>query len=410
MGSFIYERQFFALSFSVLCDVPCGKSGCYNLGYFGVAYTYFCHGFEGFLGLTSFYRRFVRHYATIASPITDLLKSTTFSWSPATTQAFETLKMAMSTLPVLALPDFSSTFEVTIDASTVAIGAVLSQQDHRIAFFSKKMFPHMRSSSTYIQELYDITEAVKKWRQYLLGQTFKIYTDHKSIKNIMNQTIQTTEQQKWLTKLMGYCYEIHYKPGKQNMVVDALSRVVGPEPPSVFAAVCSPSFPFIEQLRKFFSEHPAGQKFMSRIQNELSLQQKFHSKSGLIYFGEHIFIPTESQLVSPLLTKFHYSPIEGHSGIKGTLARISTSFYWPGIYRDVKQFVNQCSVCQQSKYSTHSPYGLLQPLPIPNHVWEDTATYELNLPSSVRIHPIFHVSLLKPCLGQPDSQVSPLPV
>lgn len=104
----------------------------------------------------------------------------------------------------------------------------------------------MRSSSTYIQELYDITEAVKKWRQYLLGQTFKIYTDHKSIKNIMNQTIQTTEQQIWLTKLLGYSYEIHYKTGKQNMVVDALSRVAGPKPLSVFAAVCSPSFPFIE--------------------------------------------------------------------------------------------------------------------------------------------------------------------
>lgn len=148
---------------------------------------------RAFLGLTGFYRRFVHRYVTIASPLTDLLKSTSFSWPQLAVAAFEQLKQAMTTLLVLALPDFSSPFEVTTDASTIAIGAVLLQQEHPIAFFSKKMCLRMRSSSTYILELYAITEAVKKWHQYLLGNTFKIFTDHKSIKNLMNQTIQTPE-------------------------------------------------------------------------------------------------------------------------------------------------------------------------------------------------------------------------
>lgn len=118
---------------------------------------------RGFLGLTGFYRRFVKQYATIASPLTDLLKSTSISWPPTAASAFQKLKEAMIHLLLLHLPDFSAPFEVTMDASTVAVGAVISQNSHPIAFFSKKMSPRMCASSTYVRELYAITEAVKKW-------------------------------------------------------------------------------------------------------------------------------------------------------------------------------------------------------------------------------------------------------
>lgn len=90
---------------------------------------------RAFLGLTGFYRRFVQNYAAIASPLTDLLRSTTFSWPPLAARAFEELKAAMTNLPLLSLPNFSQPFEVTIDASGVAIGVVLSQNHHPIAFF-----------------------------------------------------------------------------------------------------------------------------------------------------------------------------------------------------------------------------------------------------------------------------------
>lgn len=83
----------------------------------------------------------------------------------------------MTTLPTLALPDFSKTFEVTTDASGIRVGVVLSQGDHPITFFSKKMGPNMQSSYAYTREPYAITEAVRKWCQYLLGRHFNIYTD-----------------------------------------------------------------------------------------------------------------------------------------------------------------------------------------------------------------------------------------
>lgn len=118
---------------------------------------------RGFLGLTGFYRRFVRNYATLAAPLTDLLCSTKFTWNKESSLAFTELKEKITSAPVLGLPDFSKLFIVETDASAVAIGAVLSQGGHPLAFFSKTMCPRLQASSTYVREMYAITEAIKKW-------------------------------------------------------------------------------------------------------------------------------------------------------------------------------------------------------------------------------------------------------
>jgi hypothetical protein len=197
----------------------------------------------------------------------------------------------------------------------------------------------------------------------------------------MTQTIQTPEQQKWLTKLVGYNYEIHYKPGKENLVADALSRV--PEPPNhgVCALLTSPTSPLLSQLRAFFVSNPAGMKLLQKAQTDPHMSQRFTVKTGILYFQNRLFIPPESGLTSSLLHEFHASPTGGHSGIQPTLARLSASFYWPGMHKDVKQFVNSCNTCQYNKYNTHSPYGLLQPLPLPEQVWEDISMdFITNLP------------------------------
>ncbi|KAL0297747.1 UNVERIFIED_CONTAM: Retrovirus-related Pol polyprotein from transposon [Sesamum radiatum] len=126
---------------------------------------------HGFLGITGYYRRFVRNYASIAAPLTDLLKQSSFSWPPAAAAAFLALRAALLVIPTLRLPDFSLPFEVTTDASQTAIGAVLSQGRHPIAFFSKKMSARLQASSAYEREMFAITEAIRKWRHYLLGRS-----------------------------------------------------------------------------------------------------------------------------------------------------------------------------------------------------------------------------------------------
>ena len=127
-----------------------------------MAYTYYNKTLRGFLGLTGYYRRSVQHYAALAAPLTDLLCKNAFQFTPAAQAAFETLKQRMVGAPVLHLPDFDKDFVVETDASNIGIGAVLMQDNHPLSYFSKKLGHRLQHASTYIKELYAITEAVCK--------------------------------------------------------------------------------------------------------------------------------------------------------------------------------------------------------------------------------------------------------
>lgn len=163
---------------------------------------------RSFLGLTGYYRRFIKGYATISRPLTDLLKKDGFLWNAEIEQAFLALKKALTSTPILALPDFEQIFEIETDASNNGIGAVLHQGRHPIAFISKKLGPKWQRMSVYEKELSAIVFAMQKWEQYLIGRPFIIKTDQKSLKYLLEQKISTPFQQFWLSKLMGFDYII----------------------------------------------------------------------------------------------------------------------------------------------------------------------------------------------------------
>ena len=176
------------------------------------------------MGLTGYYRKFVKGYGLIAAPLIALLRKDSFTWTPAASKAFQLLKDAMSSPSVLALPDFTKPFVVECDASGLGVGAVLMQNQRPIAYNSQALKGKALAFSTYEKELLALVVAVKKWRPYLLGRPFVIKTNHQSLKYLLEQKIGTPAQQKWITKLLGYAFIVEYKHGKVNLVVDALSR------------------------------------------------------------------------------------------------------------------------------------------------------------------------------------------
>ncbi|KAK9144516.1 hypothetical protein Sjap_004419 [Stephania japonica] len=214
---------------------------------------------------------FMEEFASLSMRTTDLsqdnLLSCFISWVkmkfkrsyscciPSATKVFEALKTAVMSTPILALPNFSEAFTVQTNASCIGIGAVLLQANHPMAYFSRVVSPRMRMASTYIREFYAITEAVWKWRQYLLGRRFTIITDHQSLRSILTQTIHTPEQQRWIVKLLGYDFDIIHKSGASNIPAYALSRCVEPEFNSLHS-ISHPVSAILLALKDFFKSNP----------------------------------------------------------------------------------------------------------------------------------------------------------
>ncbi|XP_019414654.1 PREDICTED: uncharacterized protein LOC109326422 [Lupinus angustifolius] len=182
-----------------------------------------------FLGLAGYYRRFVKGYGTVAKPLIEMLKKDKSKWSPEAKNAFEHLKELQTSAPILALPNFAQEFTLEVDASGQGVGVVLMQNNHPIAFISRMLNQQQQALSTYEKELIAVVFVVQKWRHYLLNKHFIIRTDHRSPKYILDQRLTTDFQQKWLVKLMEFDFSIEYKLGRENVVVDALSRMEGHE-------------------------------------------------------------------------------------------------------------------------------------------------------------------------------------
>ena len=174
--------------------------------------------------MTGCYRRFVKNYAHLTAPLTNLLKKNYFQWNVEAQKCFENLKNSMSTTPVLATHDFSKPFIIECDASGLGVGAILMQDGHPIDFESRKLNQIECLQSTYNKEMLAIMHALTKWCQYLLGSKFLIHTDHNSLQYLSKQKTLSTKQQKWIEKIATFDTEILHKRGKYNIAVDALSR------------------------------------------------------------------------------------------------------------------------------------------------------------------------------------------
>jgi len=157
--------------------------------------------------------------------MTELLKKEKkFVWTESCEKSFQELKQSLTTAPVLTLPDIHQDFVIYCDASRKGLGCALMQDGKVVAYASRQLRPHEQNYPTHDLEFTAVVHAFKIWRHYLIENKCEIYTDHKSLKYIFTQPDLNLRQRRWLELVKDYNLEIHYHPGKPNVVADALSR------------------------------------------------------------------------------------------------------------------------------------------------------------------------------------------
>lgn len=322
---------------------------------------------RGFLGLTGYYRRFIRHYGMLSRPLTQLLKKgIQFQWTSVAQDAFLLLKQALTQAPLLAVPNFSKQFILETEASDQGIGAVLMQDGHPISYLSKAFSEKNKALSTYDKECMAILLAVDKWRAYLQHQEFLIRTDHKSLLYLTDQRASTKLQQKALLKLMDLKFKIQYKKGSTNNAADALSRY--PDSSSVMAiSVNTPSW--LENLQSGYADDAQAQQLLVELSLSSQNDKGFQLVNGIIKYKGRVWVGSNSLAQQHILEALHNSGIGGHSGFHATYHRVKSLFAWPKMKDTVKHFVQTCGICQQAKTEHVKTPGLLQPLEIPKQAW-----------------------------------------
>jgi hypothetical protein len=178
-----------------------------------------------FLGLAGYYWCFIEGFSKIAKPMTSLLeKGREFKWTHECQESFDQLKFRLMSPPVLIMPDLQKGFDIYCDVCRQGLGCVLMQEGHVIACVSRQLRKYELNYPTHDLELAAVVHALKIWRHYIMGTKCQVYTDHKSLKYIFTQKDLNLRQCRWLKLIINYDLEIHYHPGKANLVADALSR------------------------------------------------------------------------------------------------------------------------------------------------------------------------------------------
>lgn len=210
----------------------------------------------------------------------DVLKSKEFRWTNEAEKSFQLLKAKLVEAPVLALPNFSKTFQVECDASNVGIGAVLMQERRPIAYFNEKLSDAKKKYSTYDKELYAIVQALRHWEEYLIGVEFVLYSDHEALRFLKAQKKLNSRHSGWVSYMERFSFVLNHKAGSSNKVVDALSRK--------YSLLTVLSFEIVGF--DLLPEYYAGDSFFSRVLQELSdgKSQDYLLMNGYLFKGNQL--------------------------------------------------------------------------------------------------------------------------
>jgi len=363
---------------------------------------------RAFLGLCSYYRRFIRSFSAIAAPLFALTKKgRVFDWTDECQDSFVRLKVALTTAPVLTLPKNEGIYVLDCDASDVGIGAVLSQrvegEERVIAYGSRLLSTAEVKYCITRKELLAIVYFVKYYRQYLLGRKFELRTDHAALRWLWKTPEPIGQQGRWLERLSEYEFEIIHRLGRRHGNADALSRkpcrqcgledqipVVaatkkatlalpssesGPIDPIVEAQEADPDLRIVKQ---WLLEGATVPDLLGVLSESATVKVYWHQRESL-YLRDGIMyrkrIDDVEQLLLPktmreeFLKLAHTGITGGHLGVRRTRWQIRRRAYWTGWSGDVKRFCQRCPQCNQYRRGKPPKQGPLQPLPC-GEPWE----------------------------------------
>ncbi|GBG85797.1 hypothetical protein CBR_g40606 [Chara braunii] len=286
---------------------------------------------RSFLGLASYYRKFVKNFSAIAAPLTDLAKKDThFLWTSDCQQAFTRLKEALMRAPVLKLPDPTLPFVLTTDASQYGVGAVLQQDGGHglqpVEYMSKKIKVKKLQDSTYEKELYALVSALKHWKHFLMGRHFQIYSDHSTLQWMKTQGELNDKLARYIQFIDLFDFELKHKKGCYNRVADALSR----RPDAV--CMISSTHTFGESTRQTIAQllpqDPTFGSIVRNLQTDPASEPGYILVSDLLYTcsrgEERLCIPQDHPLRTLMMSECHDA--RGHFGALKSLAALSQRF------------------------------------------------------------------------------------
>ena len=361
---------------------------------------------RGFLGLTGFYSPYVRQYAKIAAPLTDLLQDGQFAWTEEHDAAFAALRQALLDNVVLHIVQFNKPFYLRSDASNQAIGAVLEQHSsdgelRPVAFYSRKLTKAQKNWPPHETEMYAVVASLLKWQSIIGTQPITILTDHHSLQHWHTEHVATPSgptgrRGRWHQVLSRFNLIIQYLPGKSNNVADALSRWAYPADPqqndvtihgsaedervakeldNMVAPVAATdpsfngtSFLFTSDWSAQYKDCPRWSQVYERIVLKHENVGSYHWNGHRLFLRERICVP--NALCADVIKTIHE---RAHFGMEKTKALVERRFDVSNISSLTHDIVSKCSICQACKSRTGRTPGMMQNLPIPHNIFDSIA-------------------------------------
>jgi hypothetical protein len=269
------------------------------------------------------------------------------------------LKQLLTSAPILKIADPNKDYIVCTDACKEGLGGVLSQEGFVIFYESRKMKEHERNYSTHDLEIATIIHALRKWRHYLMGRRFELRTDHNGLKYLYHQSTLNARKIIWLEFLCEYDFDIKHIKEKENKVANALNRKLH----ELHATTIS--IYRIEMKDRILEATNTDLQYrilVAKLQQHQRPQTKESytlGTNGLLMYKNRVYVPNVQELKLAILKEIHNVAYVGHPGYQKTVAAVKSHYFWPGMKKEIVEYIARCMECQKVKAEHRHPVGLL---------------------------------------------------